>query len=41
MRQGYRFLLHAAAVCLLLAIFMLYTRAEFMVEIANQVWACF
>lgn len=41
MCQGHRFLLHAAAIGLLLAIFMLYTRAEFMVEIANQVWACF
>lgn len=41
MRQSYRFLLYAAAVGLLLAIFTLYTRAEFMVNIANQVWACF
>lgn len=41
MRQGYRFLLYAAAMGVLLAIFMLYTRADFMVNIANQVWACF
>lgn len=41
MRQTSRFLLYAAALGLLLAIFMLYTRAEFMVNIANQVWACF
>lgn len=41
MRPSYRFLLYAAAVGLLLAIFTLYTRPEFMVNIANQVWACF
>lgn len=41
MRQGYRFLLYAAALGLLLVIFTLYTRSEFMVNIANQVWACF
>jgi hypothetical protein len=41
MRQSYRFLLYAAALGLLLAIFTLYTRPEFMLNIANQVWACF
>lgn len=41
MRRGSRFLLYAAAVGVLLAIFTLYTRPEFMLNIANQVWACF
>jgi hypothetical protein len=41
MRQGYRFLLYVAATGLLLLTFALYTRAEFMVNLANQVWACF
>ncbi len=30
-----------AALALLLAVFMLYTRPEFMLTLAQQVWACF
>ena len=32
---------YAAAVLACLAVFMLYTQPEFMVTLANQVWACF
>ena len=41
MRQGHKTLLYAGAVCLLLAVFALYTRPDFLVTLANQVWACF
>ena len=30
-----------AALALLLAVFMLYTRPEFMLVLAQQIWACF
>ncbi|WP_162989487.1 MULTISPECIES: hypothetical protein [unclassified Comamonas] len=36
-----RALIWAAVVALLLAVFALYTRADFMVTLADQVWACF
>jgi hypothetical protein len=29
------------AVAALAAVFLLYTRPDFMVQMANQVWACF
>jgi hypothetical protein len=32
---------YTAAVAVLLAVFALYTRPEFLVELANQVWTCF
>jgi hypothetical protein len=31
----------AAALAVLLGVFGLYLRPEFMVEMANQVWSCF
>ena len=31
----------ALVVCALVAVFMLYTQPYFMVQLANQVWACF
>lgn len=31
----------AAALVLLLAVFALYTRPDFLVTLADQVWACF
>ena len=34
-------LLYGAAVVALLAVFALYTRPDFLVDLANQVWACF
>ena len=36
-----KILLYAAAVCVLLAVFALYTRPDFLVTLADQVWACF
>lgn len=33
--------LYGAAAALLLAVFALYTRPDFLVLLANQVWACF
>jgi hypothetical protein len=32
---------YAAAVLVCVGVFMLYTRPEFMVALADQVWACF
>jgi hypothetical protein len=32
---------YALALAVLLAVFGLYTRPEFMFRIANQVWSCF
>ena len=29
------------ALCVLLAVFSLYTRPDFLVTLANQIWACF
>lgn len=29
------------SLCVSAAVFMLYTRADFMVGLANQVWGCF
>jgi hypothetical protein len=33
--------LHAAAIVALAAVFSLYTRPEFLMGLANQIWACF
>ena len=33
--------LYAGAIAALLAVFALYTRPNFLVTLANQVWACF
>ena len=41
MRHGQKLLLYVSAVCALLAVFALYTRPDFLVTLANQVWACF
>ena len=41
MRIGHKILLYSAAVCTLLAVFALYTRPDFLVTLANQVWGCF
>ena len=32
---------YAGAVMLLLAVFVLYTRPEFLVALSDQIWACF
>jgi hypothetical protein len=36
-----RLLAWAAVIAALVAVFMAYTRPEFMVELANQIWLCF
>jgi hypothetical protein len=36
-----KILIWLAAAIALAAIFMAYTRPEFMVELANQIWLCF
>jgi len=36
-----RWLAYAAALAALLAVFALYTRPEFLVTLADQIWACF
>jgi hypothetical protein len=36
-----KLLAYAAAVALLLAVFVLYTRPQIMVVLSEQVWACF
>jgi len=39
--SGQKVLLYAAALCVLLAVFVLYTRPDFLFTLANQVWGCF
>jgi hypothetical protein len=41
MKKGYKLLFYLAAVCVLLAVFTLYTRPDFLMTLANQVWGCF
>ena len=36
-----KLLASSAAVAVLLAVFALYTRPEFLVTLADQLWACF
>ena len=36
-----KLLAYIAAVTVLLAVFALYTRPQFLVTLADQVWACF
>jgi hypothetical protein len=36
-----KILLYAAIVSVLLAVFVLYTRPDFLFTLANQVWGCF
>lgn len=38
---GIKILAYGAAVCVLLAVFALYTRPDFLITLSNQVWACF
>ncbi len=40
-RLGTRLAAYAAVVAALLAVFALYLQPEFMVTLAQQVWACF
>jgi hypothetical protein len=41
MRLSNRLLLWTLVTLVLLAVFFLYTRPDFLVQLANQVWACF
>lgn len=36
-----KILLYAAAIGALLGVFALYTRPDFLMTLANQVWSCF
>ena len=36
-----KLLIWSSAVIVLLAVFAMYTRPEFLVTLANQLWACF
>ena len=36
-----RMLIRLAAIVVLGTVFVLYTRPDFMVQMANQVWSCF
>ena len=39
--MGKRITIRLLVLAALAAVFALYTRADFMVQMANQVWACF
>jgi hypothetical protein len=41
MKWSRKLLGYSAAMLALLAVFALYTRPDFLVTLANQVWACF
>lgn len=41
MKTRHRIVAGALAVGALVGVFMLYTQPDFMVQLANQVWACF
>lgn len=41
LRPWQRALIWAVVLAVLLAVFTLYTRPEFMLTLADQVWACF
>ena len=41
MRQGHKLLFYAAALGVLTSVFAMYTRPDFLVTLANQIWACF
>jgi hypothetical protein len=40
-KQSQKTGLYIAALCVLLAVFSLYMRPDFLVTLANQVWSCF
>jgi hypothetical protein len=41
MKLRNRILIHAGLACVLLLVFALYLRPDFLVTLADQVWACF
>ena len=41
MKTGKKIALYALALAALAGVFALYTRPDFLVDLSNQVWACF
>ena len=41
LKSRQRYLLYLAAAIVLAGVFSLYTQPDFLVTLANQVWACF
>lgn len=41
LRPWHKLLGWSAALLVLLAVFMLYTRPDFLLTLANELWACF
>jgi hypothetical protein len=41
MKRHHKLLAYGAAMAALLAVFAMYTRPDFLVTLANQIWACF
>jgi hypothetical protein len=41
MRRASRWLIHLAAAIVLIAVFLMYLRPDFIVTLSNQVWSCF
>lgn len=41
MKPGRKLLIYSGVVVVLLAVFSLYARPNFLFTLANQVWACF
>ncbi|MFZ4478613.1 MAG: hypothetical protein ACOYNZ_01825 [Rhodoferax sp.] len=41
MKKDRKILIYGAVLTLLLAVFSLYARPDFLVTLANQVWGCF
>jgi hypothetical protein len=41
MRTQYKIIVYSAAIAACLGVFVLYLQPEFMITLANQIWACF
>jgi hypothetical protein len=41
MKTGYKLVFYGVTLCVLVAVFSLYTRPDFLVTLANQIWTCF
>lgn len=41
MKFGHKLGLYAGTLCLLLWVFSMYTRPDFLLTLANQIWSCF
>jgi hypothetical protein len=41
MKHGGKLLVYGGVIGVLLAVFSLYTRPDFLLTLANQVWGCF